>query len=250
MKFRVTGVLVLAWAAESGLAVQAAGPVLPLPEADRRTIERDLGQGILGDAVPAPVIANPADYLRLQPHTARYRVVEDGAASGAEPFRLVAEPPGWRFRVGEQEEIFLKALADGSFVLTGIRQLEARALTRYDPPEPLLFQGLEPGGERKVSMGIRVYDEDEPDEVIHQGRLDMTFRYLGAYRLAVPAGGYDTVLMKSTFKGRVGPAALEDTQYRFFAPGVGLVATIEHRRLSALIFYRSELKVARLLESL
>jgi hypothetical protein len=242
--------LALAAAAWHPPSAAAAGPVVPLPAADRAAIEQDLGRGVLGEAVPAPVIESPRNYLRLQPHTARYRVLEDGEGRVPEPFRLLAGPSGWSFRLGDVEEIFLAGQADGSFVLTGIREFKAGALTRYDPPEPLLYKGLEPGGERRVNMGITVYDQDDPGEVVHRGRLDMIFRYLGAYRLVVPAGTFDTVLMKSTFSGRVGPADLEDTQYRFFAPGVGLVATIEHRHLSALIFYRSNMKVARMLEAL
>ena len=240
-------VLLALTAAWQPLLSAATGPIVPLSESDRRIIEQDLGQGILGPPLPAPVIDKPADYLRLAPHRSRYRVIDHGDAGPQEPFRLLEASAGWRFRLGDIEEIFLEGRTDGSFVLTGIRELKAGALTRYDPPEPLLYQGLAPGAERRLKMGIRVFDEDEPDEVVHQGELDVTYRYLGAYRLAVPAGNFDTVLMKSSFAGRVGPARLEDTQYRFFAPGVGLVATIEHRHVSALLFYHSNLAIARLL---
>lgn len=222
-------------------------PVLSLPDADRRTIERDLGHGVLGEALPAPVIERPSDYLRLTPHQAIYQLLESGAPRRSEPFRLFQGPAGWQFRVGEAEEVSLARQPDGSFVLTGIRELGAGALTRYDPPEPLLFQGLEPGGERRLQMAIRVYDEEEPDAIIHRGELNVHYRYLGAFRLALPAGTFNTVLMKSSFAGRVGPARLLDTQYRFFAAGLGMVATIEHRQISALLFYRSRLDVARLL---
>ena len=81
----------------------------------------------------------------------------------------------------------------------------------------------------------------------HQGELQVTYEYLGAYRLTVPAGSFDTVVTKSTFSGKVGPAKIEDIQYRFFAEKVGLVATIENRQVSALLVYQSNKSIAKVL---
>lgn len=232
--------------------VARADPLLPLPESDRRMIERNLGKGVVGAAVPAPAIADPAGWFRLVPGEASYRIVHGPREGHRETLRLSAEPPEagrhrWRYQVGEEEAGFLEVRPDGSFVLTGVHEIKDGAVTRYDPPEPLLLKGFRPGEERRQRMEVRVYDADEPDEMTHQGFLSVVHRYVGAYRFTGPAGTYDAVLMKSTFSGHVGPAQLEDTQYRFFAPKVGLLAAIERRHVSALLLYRTNTEIARVL---
>ena len=95
------------------------------------------------------------------------------------------------------------------------------------PSEPFMLQGLAAGEERNVKLGITVFDLSNPDEQTHENTLDVSYRYIGAYKVKVPAGSFDAVLMKWTFKGKVGPASVDDTQYRFFAPDMGIVAGIE-----------------------
>jgi hypothetical protein len=54
----------------------------------------------------------------------------------------------------------------------------------------------------------------------------------------VPAGQYDALLFKRHYKGKVGPAKVDDAVYRFFVPGVGPVAFIEFKHISAALIYR------------
>jgi hypothetical protein len=230
----------------------AADPTLPLPERDLRMIERNLGKGIVGTAVPAPVIDNPAHWFRLVPGESSYKIVHGPREGHREPVRLSAEPHSsgrhhWRYQVGEEEVGFLEVRPDGSFVLNGVHEIKDGAVTRYDPPEPVLLKGIAPGEERRQRMEVRVYDADEPNEITHQGLLSVVHRYVGAYRFTGPTGTHEAILMKSTFSGHVGPAQLEDTQYRFFAPKVGLLAAIEYRHVSALLLYRANLEIARVL---
>jgi hypothetical protein len=55
--------------------------------------------------------------------------------------------------------------------------------------------------------------------------------------------------MKWTFKGKVGPASVDDTQYRFFAPDVGIVAAVEQLDVSAVLICNRHKKVAKVLAS-
>ena len=71
----------------------------------------------------------------------------------------------------------------------------------------------------------------------HSGNLELTYTYVGAYRITVPAGTFDASLFKWHYKGKVGPASIDDAIYRFFAPGVGPVARIELKHISAFIIY-------------
>jgi hypothetical protein len=235
-----------------GAAAANPGITLPLTEQERSEIDRSLGPGVLGEAVPALRITDPERYLDMKPVPRIYRVRSESGSETDQGFQLMpvtsaAGKRTWRYRQDGAENGFIEQQPDGSFVMTGVEDAETGAVTRYQPPEPLLLKSMNPGEERKLRMAIQVYDPASPSEVAHEGSLDVVYRYLGAYRLTLPAGTYDAVLMKSSFSGKVGPAHLEDTQYRFFAPGAGLVAAIEWRDVSAFLLYNAHIREARLL---
>ena len=244
--------LLLASLAGKGSPAADAGSVIQLPADDRVAIEQSFGPGVLGQAVPAPMLDDPSRYLDLAPGSRTYRIVGSGAEEiRNERFQWKALDtergnPAWRYDAGGGEAGFIEREPDGSFVLTGVQEADEGALTKYDPPEPFLLKGLSPGNERRIRMAVRVYNVAQPSELMHEGSLEVIYRYIGAYRLAVPAGTYDAVLLKSTFNGKIGPAELQDTQYRFFAPAVGLVAVSEKRDVSALVIYNAHTRTAKL----
>ena len=75
----------------------------------------------------------------------------------------------------------------------------------------------------------------------------MTLTYIGAYRVTVPAGTFDAALLKWDFKGKIGPASVEDIQPRFVAPEVGMVAAAEKRDVAAFLIYNDNTKVGKVL---
>ena len=84
-------------------------------------------------------------------------------------------------------------------------------------------------------------DLDEPQEV------DLTYTCVGAYEVTVPAGTFETVLFSWRYDGKVGPARVKDDQYWFFADGLGPVARINMKDISAMLVYRDTSKVAGVL---
>ena len=92
-------------------------------------------------------------------------------------------------------------------------------------------------------------DLSDPTEIDHKGSLDITYTYIGAYKVTVPAGSYDAALIRWDYKGSVGPADVEETLYRFIAPGAGMVAMIESRHISAMLIYNDKTKLGKLLEA-
>lgn len=54
-------------------------------------------------------------------------------------------------------------------------------------------------------------------------------------------------MMKCLCKGKVGPASVDDNQYRCFAPDVGVMAAVEQLDYSAVLDYNRHKKVARVL---
>lgn len=226
------------------------GPDLTLPEADRLTIETSLGKGSLGPPVSAPIIDEPSQWFPAHPGTKLFQVTQGADAGSQQTVEWTpakANGPSGRYQFGQEEVILLRTDKEGSLVIEGVEDTQAESVTRYDPPEPFLVKGLAPGEHQQTQMSVKVFSAQDPKEVTHQGELQVTYEYLGAYRLTVPAGSYDTAITKSTFSGKVGPAKIEDIQYRFFAQKVGLVATIENRQVSALLVYQSNKFIAKVL---
>jgi len=230
-----------------------SGPTVPLPDDDRAAIEKYLGAGVVGEAVPAPSVAETARYLVLNSSARTFRLVSGDDAGKTEKHqpsivKQDAEGTHWRYET-RQFAGFITAKPGGDYVLTGVTDKDQGAITRYSPPEPFMLPGLAPGDERNVKLGVKVFDLSDPDDLSHEGALDVNYRYIGAYKIKVPAGRFDAILMKWTFKGKVGPASVDDTQYRFFAPDVGMVAAVEQMDVSAVLVYNRHKKVAKVLVS-
>lgn len=233
----------------------AAGTVDPGPDLagpDRQVIADIAGADIIVGVLPAPRLSDPSQFLELDSPSLTYRVRDGAGRASEEPHRWEASARGragavWRYRAGDAEIGQVERDADGSFVISGTEDLREKVLTRYQPAEPLLTKGLSPGEEHTRRMEVLVYDPAEPGEVLHRGSLDVAYRYLGAYRIKTPSGLHDAILTKSVIDGSIGPAHLHDIQYRFFARGVGIVATVEVRDVDAAVVYHSESRIARLL---
>ncbi|MFO1417084.1 MAG: hypothetical protein U1E83_00300 [Methylotetracoccus sp.] len=233
-------------------SVVADAPPVSIADFDREALEQGLGVGVVAEPLPAPVLSDPELYAGSRTGSRHFRRVDAGGAAVVEAMNwtslsLADGARAWRYAAGADEAGIVARDADGSFVVTGIEDARDHALTRYEPAEPLLVKDIAPGQEKRIRMAVRVYDLGRPDELMHDGALDVTYRYVGAYRLHLPAGTFDAILMKSTFSGTIGPAVLEDTQYRFFAPHAGLVAMIERRDVSALLVYNAQTRVSRVL---
>jgi hypothetical protein len=63
----------------------------------------------------------------------------------------------------------------------------------------------------------------------------------------VPAGTYDSQLVRWKWSGKVGPATIRDSHYRFLAPKAGMVAMILIRSISALLIYNDHTKRGKVL---
>jgi hypothetical protein len=233
--------------------VAADGVVIELPRADRSYIEKYIGTGIVGKALEAKTIGDVHEYLPLRPGTivtnlTHGRRPRAKGQSGARIDRLerddgllhasMEKPDGTNY--GQVTE-------EGHFVVHSASNKKQGVLTRYDPPEPVLRTGMKPGESRKKTIGIKVYDLTNTERRRHTGSLDLTYTYIGAYEVTVPAGTFETVLFKWEYDGKVGPASVKDTQYWFFGRDIGPVAMIEETSVSAMLIYNDHTKFAHVL---
>ena len=242
---------VLAALLAAAIPPTAAADAIPLPEADRTVLEQLLGSGVVGDPVAASPLA--AADIPLRAGTWTYRIVAGKNKGGTQDnvlTQLERDQSGasWKLEVGEKDLAFIQLGDDQSIAILSEQDTDQGVNTRFSPAEPILTTGLNPGDSTKVTIGVKVYDLSSPDEVSHSGSLDLEYSYVGAYKVTVPAGNYDAALLRWDYEGSVGPASVSDTQYRFVAKDVGIVASIEKKKISALLLYHDNSNTGRVLE--
>jgi hypothetical protein len=244
----VLSALVIIWLlllAPSG--VRAAGGL----SADEQALLADLlGRGALGE----PVAGSPLtpSFAPLRDATWTYRIVggdDRGQTEQHVVTGLKGDPSGadWRYAVGAKSAQLIKQTDDGSLVFVSLEDFDEGVISRYTPPEPALLAGMAPGDSKAFTIGVKVADLNSPQNVKHEGTLDLTYSYLGAYRVNTPAGSYDAALIKWAYDGKIGPASVQDTQYRFFADNVGMVASVDKLDVSAFLLYKKHTKFGKLL---
>ncbi len=231
-----------------------AGSLVPLPDADRAEIEKYLGKGVVGDAVAAAPLGAPDSYLPSAGGQMSFQVIEVGEdpATEVHSVKNAADPtfsPGLDYTVGERGSAYLQKTADGNLLITGQQDLDNKVLSRFSPGEPLIIAGMKPGESRQFPVDVKVADLSDPTDIDHTGSLTITYTYIGAYKITVPAGTYDAALIRWNYKGSVGPADIEETEYRFISPNAGMIAMIENRHISAMLVYSDKTKLGKLLQT-
>ena len=233
----------------SVVRAQGAGAVVPLPAQMAAAAQQYL-PGVVGEPVPAFTI-DPA-IASLAAGTRTFEIASGRDAGQTEQHVIAALPRDttgtrWRYTIANRT-LFLQAVPGESVSITSKENSDQGVLTRYNPPEPLLIAGMNAGDTRKMTINAKVYDLDEPEDLEHKGTINLTFTHVGAYKVTVPAGTFDAALLRWDYKGKVGPASIEDIQVRFVAPDVGLVAMADKRDIAAMLVYNDHTKVGKVLQ--
>lgn len=228
------------------------GPAIALPAADKQRIDTLLGRGVVGDPQPSAPLGAPESYMPPKGSSMVYLVVQKGKKTPERhTLEDITDPslaPGWQYSIEKEGAGFFKKAADGNLYMVEEQDLLNKVQTRFSPGDPLIIPGLKPGESRKSTQQVAVYDLSDLSTVSHSGTLDVSYTYIGTYRVSVPAGAYDAVLIKWDYAGKIGPAEIKDSQYRFFAPGAGMVAMAQIRSISAMLIYNDHTKRGKLLE--
>lgn len=236
------------------LSLPTAAGAQSLTADETTAISNLLGAGVLGAALPVGAIANPASLIPLSPATWTFQITGGPNQGSTETHVLQASGDAaagsqWQYAAGEKTIFALGTLADGSIVSPSEQDLSQGVVSRYAPPRPVLAAGLPPGQPQVSTIQVNVYNSDDPGTVAHTGTLNLTMTYLGRYQVTVPAGTYPAALIKWQFNGTVGPATVDDVEYRFFADGVGPVAAIDRQSVAAFLVYNSNTRYGKVLAS-
>jgi hypothetical protein len=230
-------------------------PPRPLPENDRQALNEYLGGDVVGEAIGPPALVHGInDLISLRGGLSwRMRVIS-GKGRGTEQTgtaRMLTRPnggAGFMFDLGDGRHILYGQLdSAGNLLCYASQDNQEGVISRYVPAQPLFLAGLAPGESRDVTCNVSVADLSQPQVQTHSGKLDVEFTYVGAYRLRVPAGTMDAVLMRTRLAGKVGPADVHDTIYRFFAKDRGPVAVVESTDVSAILIYHEKMRMGKVL---
>jgi len=237
------------------LAVTAIGGaeedlILDLSAEDRAALTALLGERVIGKAVAARAIEKPAEWYLLDDRVLTYEITGGRRAGSTQDHvfqRLESDPPRGSALLGKDALLYLGTATDGTIVIEAEETLGAKMLSRFTPPQPLVPAGMKAGDATEAETDVAVYRVGRPDRVKHTGALRVSCRYLGAFEVRVPSGRYTAALLKSTFEGKIGPAIVRETEYRFLAEGVGTVAMVVKRNNSAVLIYRDRFEVGKVL---
>lgn len=232
------------------LAQPTSPSVHELPASDRKVLEQYLGKGVIGEAVEAKSIDDAPAWYVLREGEWEYTLTGgNGEPSLTWSLEKADDKIGasWRIEAGTIVR-FATESSDGDVEVVSEIDHHQGVVSKFSPGERRVIKGLHPGETKDRNVSVKVYNLKHRENLEHQGSLAVTTTYLGAYKVTVPAGDYEAVLIRSNFKGTIGPANVEDTVYHLYAKDVGLVAYIELKNISAMLFYHDNSKVGYVLE--
>ncbi|MEM7226796.1 MAG: hypothetical protein AAF495_27745 [Pseudomonadota bacterium] len=238
------------------LGMLVAGPALAAevtlaPDA-KALIEKHLGKGVLDKPVAGNPIANAETFFPFEEGNWTFRYISGDGKGETETHSFTkivkdgSEETG-RYAIGPDDFWFVRRDQDGNINVVTEQDAKEGVVIHYSPPQPLYVAGLEPGQVETRKIQVKVYDLSHPDHLKYEGELDLTLSYIGAYEITVPAGTYEAALINWNFEGEIGPASIKEDQFRFLVEGVGPIAAVEKKAISAFLLYHDDSKYGKVL---
>ena len=197
-----------------------------------------LGEGVVGDALSASPLIDPARIAQWTPGEWRYRITAGARRGQAEQENLafVSETDQselWSRTVGQEYTLHVSRIPEGTLVLPSEIAHAHDVLVRFEPPLTYLMAGLEQG-ERKVFDGtMNVYSSRRPTVRLYRGKIRATTVYAGVYQVTTPAGTFPAAAIRTDYEIDIlTVVSVRDTLYTFYVEGVGKVAEAERRRVA------------------
>lgn len=239
--------------AESREKPSPHAPVVPLSKESRAALS-PLGDGVVGEPLPAAPIVEPSRLYHLQPGHWEYRILEGankGRVERVDIERASSDDPDadWRLVSSTGDVQQLKVTRQHEVVKLAQEDADSDRLVIYRPGL-VLDPNMQVGQSKTENARINSYKRKKRDEVEYEGTLRYTVTYLGAYRVTTPAGDFATRLLRHDYRIQIGPAKSENVSHTFYADGVGNVAEVARDDVSALLVYRRKTLTARVLLTL
>src|SRR5690242_8502441 len=144
---------------------RAADLLLPLPPDDQKMITRQLGDDVVGDAVPSEPI-DPSVLFPFHHEPVMYKFTSGRNTGKTQSLALTKLPrPGgkfvWRVELAPSLVGFLRQTPQGDLVMPAVADTSEDALVITTPANPFLSKGMKPGETRSYSqqVSVRYFDD-------------------------------------------------------------------------------------------
>ena len=114
---------------------------------------------------------------------------------------------------------------------------DSGSIASFDPAEPVFLSKQGCGDKVESQISVTVSPISRPTEVSHRGDLKCTYEVLGTFQVVSPIGVFETICVRTRYRGKVGPADVDDSRYIFYAEKYGPVAIRTFSHVEAMIFY-------------
>ena len=126
---------------------------------------------------------------------------------------------------------------------------DSGSIAVFEPAEPVFLSSQPSGSTVDSKIKVKVAPVSSPTEVSHQGELRCSYEVLGTFQVVSPAGKFETVCVRTRYRGKIGPADVDDSRYIFYAKKFGPVAIRTFNHVEAMIFYNKVKQKSLLLNS-
>ena len=232
-------------------------PLKTMPSKDADRIRQHLPGVVIGPG-EAPQIEDADDWMPLDSTMFVYENPRDKSKTLKHVMARLERAPGaakdapgkgWAMELPSGTTRYLKTVKGrGIVAATDISKPNA-FIIRLDPPEPIVHVAGKTGNQVRENVRIRICDIDSPEDTSYSGTVKCEWEDLGAWKVRVPKGTYDTRLIRIKYDGSIGPASVSAWKYVFLSKGIGAVAFTDSRDISAFIFYNNDVDHAGVLKS-
>lgn len=164
------------------------------------------------EALPSEPITDASIYFPFQEHAASYLVTGGPKAGSTQSLGMAKGQrpdgePAWRLQLSPSQNAFVRQTADGDVLMPAVSDIGGGVVIITTPPNPFLLEGMKPGESRTFTQSVAVNYLDNPTREDYSGSLTSTYTYIGTYRVTVPAGTYDAILLRDSRRPPGGVAA-------------------------------------------
>lgn len=213
-----------------------------------------LGQGVVGESLPASPIPDARTLLPNKLGTWTYKVVsgKDAGSTRTNVLKTTTDPQerGLWQRHNPGNRVFSITASEQALTVESLGVFDHNLLIEYLSGELLVRKGMKPGDKINHKTNVRAVKLNHPSHVRSTGYLDITVTYMGRRKVTTPAGQFDTYLIRRDITSDVSPVKQEDTIYAFYADNVGIVAQVSHLDVHAVLVYHQNTRTGLVLQSL
>jgi hypothetical protein len=231
-------------------ALLLANPITQLPESDQNALAL-LGTEVIIQSSSVKPVVDPTAWIPLQDSVRTYVRTSGKNAGKTESITINSitnQTSRWIQKDPSQWTRYLKPTTAGIRIPSSV-SIPNAVVSKYTPAQPLILSNITPGTIVSETVEVKVYDLNDTTTVAYTGTLQMEYQDLGGFQIKVPAGNYDTRLIKITYDGKVGPASIQDSAWVFYARGIGPVAFVNYKDVSAFLIYNKESRFGAVLQS-